>query len=119
MSTFNPNELFDPNKYCPMSRTLHHRDVKEPRCDKCERLNPNWEDIEPNLPPQGKKHPPAQPGPDIECIEILSTPPSSAEASNGKIIPALPLPARRGANFIPGLVVGVGERGRREAIKGA
>jgi hypothetical protein len=30
-----------------------------------------------------------------------------------------PPPARRGANYIPGLAVGVGERGRRKTIKGA
>jgi hypothetical protein len=33
--------------------------------------------------------------------------------------PTPPPPARRGANYIPGLAVGVGERGQQEAIKGA
>jgi hypothetical protein len=117
MSTFNPNEFFDPNKYCPMSRTLHHRDIKEPRCDRCERLNPNWEDTEPELPTQGKKYPPTLPGPDDDYIKILSTP--LGELSEGKTSSIPPPPARRGANYIPGLAVGVGERGRQEVIKAA
>jgi hypothetical protein len=112
MSTFNPNESFDPHKYCPISRTLYHRDVKEPRCDKCERLNPNWEDIKPELLTQGKKHPPTLPGPEDDCIEIPSTPPASGEPSEGKTSSALPPPTRRGANYIPDLAIGVGERRR-------
>jgi hypothetical protein len=102
-----------------MSRTLHHRDVKEPRCDKCERLNPNWKDIKPELPTQGKKYSPALPGPEDDYIEIPSTPPASGELDEGDISSALSPPARRGANYIPGPAVGVGERGRQEAIKAA
>jgi hypothetical protein len=101
-----------------MSRTLHHRDIKEPRYDRCERLNPNWEDTEPELLTQGKKYPPALPGPDDDYIKILSTPPASGELSEGKTS-FIPPPARRGTNYIPSLAVGVGERDRQEAIKAA
>jgi hypothetical protein len=41
MFTFNLNELFDLNKYYFMSKTLYYRDMKEPRYNKCERLNLN------------------------------------------------------------------------------
>jgi hypothetical protein len=117
MSTFNPNELFDPKKYCPMSRTLHHRDVKEPRCNMCERLSPNREGGEVS----GKKHAPALPGPEDEYIEIPSSPLASSELSEAIVSSAPPPPGRRdrGANHIPDLAVGIGGQGRREAIKGA
>jgi hypothetical protein len=123
MSIFNPNEFFDPRKYCSMSRTLYHRDVKEARCDKCERLNPNWEENdEPELPKQAKKGP-SFPTSNDDYINITSSPPPSTEPSESKafLAPTLPLLARRtlGANHIPGLAVGVGERGRQEAIKDA
>jgi hypothetical protein len=79
----------------------------------------NWKDIKPELPTQGKKYPPALPGPEDDYIEIPSTPPASGELDEGEISSAPPPPARRGANYIPGLAVGVGERGRQEAIKAA
>jgi hypothetical protein len=41
MFTFNLNKFFNPNKFCLMSRTLHHHDIKKPRYDWCERLNLN------------------------------------------------------------------------------
>jgi hypothetical protein len=41
MSTFNLNKLFNLNKYYSINRTLYYRDMKEPRYDKCERLNLN------------------------------------------------------------------------------
>jgi hypothetical protein len=41
MFTFNLNKLFNLNKYCSINRTLHHRDMKKPRYNKCERLNLN------------------------------------------------------------------------------
>jgi hypothetical protein len=56
-----------------------------------------------------------------DCIDITSSPPPSTEPSESKASLPPPPPARRtlGANHIPGLAVGVGERGRQEAIKDA
>jgi hypothetical protein len=107
MSTFNPNELFNPKKYCPISRTLYYRDVKEPRCDMCERLNLNWEGGEVS----GKKYAPTLPGPEDEYIEIPSSPPVSGELSEAIVSSVLPPLGRRdrGANYIPDLVVRIGE----------
>jgi hypothetical protein len=112
MSTFNPNEFFNSYKYYSISRTLYYRNIKEPRCDKCKRLNPNWEDIKPELPTQGKKYPLIFLGPEDDCIEIPSTPPALGEPSEGKISSALPPPTRRGANYISNLAIGVRERRR-------
>jgi hypothetical protein len=41
MSIFNLNKPFNLNKYCFINRILYYRDIKEPRYDKCERLNLN------------------------------------------------------------------------------
>jgi hypothetical protein len=50
---------------------------------------------------------------------IFLTPPASGELSKKQISFIPPPPARRGANYIPGLAVGVRERGRQKAIKAA
>ena len=80
-----------------------------------EQLNPNWVDEDDKAEPilRIKKHPPAQPGPTDEYIDITSTPPASGETAT-KASSAPPPPGRRdrGANHIPDLVIGIGEYGR-------
>jgi hypothetical protein len=115
------NKFFDSTRWCSWSRTLHHRDVTTPRCPKCDLLNPNWDD-EPESPIRTKKS--IQSSPDDDCIEIIDTPPATIETrdSSAPPPPAARAHSGRRANHIPqipGLVVGVGERGRQDAITAA
>jgi len=121
MSFLNPNGNFYPDRYYLKSLTLHHREVFElPRCPEYQQLNPHYEDNEAESFP-AKKHSPYLPGPDSELIDLSSTPPGPNELNTAKSSSVPPPPARRdrGAQYISDLVVGIGERGRREAIEDA
>jgi hypothetical protein len=121
MSFLDPNGHFYPDRYCPKSLTLHHREVSElPRCPECQQLNPHYQDSDAESFP-AKKHSPCLLGPDSELIDLSSIPPGPKETITAKGSFALSLPARRdrGAQHISDLVVGMGERGRREAIEDA
>jgi len=103
-------EFFNPNKGCPDHATLHHADVTSIRCEHCEKFNPNWNEREPSVKPE-KKFPPSFPRPGDDVHEL------SDESPDKKSSSAPPRPSGRSASaqHIPGLITGVGEKGRREA----
>jgi hypothetical protein len=95
MSFLNLNGHFYPDKYCPKSLTLHHREVSElPRCPEYQQLNPYYQESDGESFP-AKKDLPCLPGPDSELIDLSSISPGPNKTNAAKGFSAPPLPARR------------------------
>jgi hypothetical protein len=102
-------DFFNPTKACPCHDTLHHSDVTTLRCEHCEKFNPSLAERQLSVKPE-KKHPLALPGPDDDVQYISDESPPKQLSS---VSPRLPT---RSAQHIPGLISGVGEKGRRDSI---
>jgi hypothetical protein len=118
MSTYlDSNGFFNSNKFCPESRTLHHREVLSPHCPVYEQLNSYYKDKS-DCVIRIRRYLPALPEPNDETIEISDTP-TAPLLPDKKASSASSLPPSREANHISDLVTDMGEFGRQQAIAAA